>query len=276
MIRKAIIPAAGYGIRNLPITKVIPKELFPIGNRPAIDYVVAEAISAGITEILIVLSRNKNDIMNYFDRSIELETRISANGRNRLLPLIAPTAVHIQYVRQSDPLGLGHAVLLGRSFAAGEPFALLLPDQISLSGSPLTPLISCYEKYRSNVVGLQRVKPELLSNYGVAAANKLSGNVYEIDSIVEKPQADPPSNLALMGRYVLKPHIFDKLLYTRPGIGGEIQLTDALNEACLINRTIGYAYRERWYDTSIEEEYIEVQRRALQIKKASHADFHDR
>ncbi|MDQ0114397.1 UTP--glucose-1-phosphate uridylyltransferase [Paenibacillus harenae] len=266
MIRKAIIPAAGYGIRNLPATKVIPKELFPIGNKPAIDYVVAEAVQAGITDILIVLSRNKTEVMNYFDRSPELEAYLTERQKENLLPLIAPTKLNIQYVSQHEPLGLGHAILLGQSFAAGEPFAIMLPDQISLSRtSILTPLIKCFGQYRANVIGLQTVKQELLSNYGVVSASRLKARTYDIDSIVEKP-LHPPSQLAVIGRYIVKPNIFDKLQQTRPGVNGEIQLTDALNEACLSNRMIGYAYNERWYDTSIEEQYIKLQQRALQLK----------
>ncbi|MGO4542467.1 UTP--glucose-1-phosphate uridylyltransferase [Paenibacillus sp. 2TAB19] len=266
MIRKAIIPAAGYGIRNLPATKVIPKELFPIGNKPAIDYVVAEAVQAGVTDILIVLSRNKTEVMNYFDRSPELESYLIERQKESLLPLIAPTTLRIQYVRQQDPLGLGHAIQLGESFAAGEPFAIMLPDQISLSRtSMLSPLIKCFEQYRTNVIGLQSMKQELLINYGVVSASRIKARTYDIDSIVEKPSV-PPSQLAVMGRYIVKPNIFDKLRQTKPGFNGEIQLTDALNNACQSSRMIGYAYNERWYDTSIEEQYIKLQHRALQLK----------
>lgn len=267
MIRKAIIPAAGYGIRNLPVTKAIPKELFPIGGRPAIDYVVSEAIQAGITDILIILSRNKTAIMNYFDRSIELESFLYSKQRDNLVPTIAPSNVNIQYVRQHDPLGLGHAVQLGQSFAADEPFAVLLPDQISLhKTSLLIPLIRNYEKYRTNVIGLQSVKPELLSNYGVAAAKHIQGRVHEIESIVEKPAHHPPSQLVVMGRYIFKPEIFTLLKQALPGIGGEIQLTDAMNQYGKTGKTIGYVYKERWYDTSIEHDYLKIQQRAYQLK----------
>ncbi|WP_241674559.1 UTP--glucose-1-phosphate uridylyltransferase [Paenibacillus luteus] len=268
LIRKAIIPAAGYGIRNLPITKAIPKELFPIGNRPAIDYVVKEAIDAGITDILIILSRNKTEIMNYFDRSVELESHLYATNKDSLLHKILPSEANIQYIRQYDALGLGHAVLHGQSFAAGEPFAVLLPDQLSLNRtSLLNPLIQNYEKYKTNIIGLQTVAPELLSQYGVASAKQLYSRVYEVDSIVEKPAHHPPSQLAVMGRYILEPGIFELLRKTRPGIGGEIQLTDALNQMGQTRKSIGYVYKERWYDTSIEHDYLKIQQRVYQMNK---------
>lgn len=268
MIRKAIIPAAGYGIRNLPITKAIPKELFPIGNRPAIDYVVKEAVDAGITDILIILSRNKTEIMNYFDRSMELEAHLRTIHKESMLPIIAPAKVNIQYIRQYEALGLGHAVSLGQSFAANEPFAVLLPDQINLyQNSLLLPLIRNYEKHRTNVIGLQSVDPKLLSQYGVASAVQVQRRIYEVASIVEKPAYDPPSQLAVMGRYILEPGILELLKTTKPGIGGEIQLTDALNQMGMTRKAIGYVYKERWYDTSIEHDYLKIQQRAYQLHK---------
>ncbi|GKU79947.1 UTP--glucose-1-phosphate uridylyltransferase [Paenibacillus sp. L3-i20] len=267
MIYRAIIPAAGYGIRNLPVTKSIPKEMFPIGGRPTIEYIVEEAILAGITEILIILSRNKNEIMNYFDRSIELECFLTARGKEHLIPTITPPKVSIQYTRQHEALGLGHAVLMGKSFAGNEPFAVLLPDQVSLQRkSMLIPLIKTYDTYSTNVIGLQHVEPALLKNYGVVAAQRLKNRVFDIESIVEKPKKDPPSNLAIMGRYVLRPEVFEVLKDIAPGQGGEIQLTDALSELCSTSGMLGYAYKERWYDTSIEQDYLKIQKQAYLMK----------
>ncbi|MDQ6421778.1 UTP--glucose-1-phosphate uridylyltransferase [Paenibacillus sp. LHD-117] len=268
MIRKAIIPAAGYGIRNLPVTKSIPKEMFPINGRPTIDYIVEEAILAGIEEILIVLSRNKNDIMNYFDRSIELECFLESRDKEHLIPSITPPKINLQYIRQHEALGLGHAVMLGEAFAGKEPVAVLLPDQVSLQRkSMLLPLIKSYEQYQRSVLGLQRVKPELLSSYGVVSAKELNSRLYSIQSIVEKPKHNPPSDLAIMGRYILKPDVFKWLKETKPGIGDEIQLTDALSKLCKTSGIVGYQYTTRWYDTSIEEDYIEVQQQAYRMKR---------
>ncbi|WP_232242851.1 UTP--glucose-1-phosphate uridylyltransferase [Paenibacillus sp. GSMTC-2017] len=266
MIHRAIIPAAGYGIRNLPVTKSIPKEMFPIAGRPTIEYIVEEAILAGIEEILIVLSRNKNEIMNYFDRSIELECILSARGKDYLIPKITPPKVRIHYIRQHEALGLGHAVLLGQSFAGNEPFAVLLPDQVSLQRtSMLIPLIKTFDNFSTNVIGLQHVKTELLKNYGVVSAKRIKQRVFDIESIVEKPEINPPSNLALMGRYILKSEIFELLKETRPGQGGEIQLTDALSKICSTSGMIGYAYKERWYDTSIDLDYLKIQQQAIHM-----------
>lgn len=268
LIHRAIIPAAGYGVRNLPVTKSIPKEMFPIGGKPTIAYIVEEAALAGIKEILIVLSRKKNEIMNYFDRSIELEWFLSSRGKAHIIPDISPPDVQIHYIRQHEALGLGHAVLQGQSFAGKEPFAVLLPDQVSLMRrSMLVPLIRSYQTYSAHIIGLQQANTEMLQHYGVVSANQLEHRIYSVNAIVEKPKSNPPSNLAIMGRYVLKPEIFDILKDTKPGLGGEIQLTDALSQLCHSSRIIGYEYKERWYDTSLEEDYLKIQQKAYQMKQ---------
>ncbi|MFD0586593.1 UTP--glucose-1-phosphate uridylyltransferase [Paenibacillus sp. GCM10027627] len=268
MIHKAIIPAAGYGVRNLPVTKAIPKEMFPIHGRPTIDYIVEEALLAGIHEILIVLSRSKSSIMNYFDRSIELEWFLAARGKEHLIPAIAPPKARIHYIRQHEALGLGHAVLQGKSFAQGDPFAVLLPDQVSLSRkSMLSPLIRNSLLHSASVLGLQTVPASMLKQYGVVAAQRISNRVHHISGIVEKPAADPPSNLAIMGRYILQPSIFDALEDTVPGIGGEIQLTDALVRICSTSPMIGYEFKEKWYDTSLERDYLRVQQKANEMRR---------
>lgn len=263
MVFKAIIPAAGYGTRNLPATKVVPKELFPISGRPAIDYIVSEAMNAGIREILIILSRNKTEIMNYFDRSIELEWHLTKQNQVQLIEKIEQVNVYIQYIRQPEALGLGHAIQMGKTFAGDDPFVVLLPDQICLAEpSPLLALIKLYEQYKGTVIGLQTVETKLLENYGVAAGKRIEPQIYKLQSIIEKPKTDPPSRHAVMGRYVLTPEIFTLLEQLKADKKGEIQLTDALNAMCNSGKVYGYLFKEQWYDISIEREYINIQRRA--------------
>lgn len=268
MVLKAIIPAAGYGTRNLPITKAIPKEMFPINSRPVIDYIVKEAIDSGIKEILIILSRNKTEIMDYFDRSIELEWFLTKHEKNNLLQAIEPPKVCVQYVRQQEALGLGHAVQLGQTFAGDDPFIVMLPDQLCLKQPPpLRKMIQLYEQYKHPVIGLQTVEEELLRNYGVISGKKIQSGVYRLDSIVEKPKMNPPSQLAVMGRYILTPDIFPALAQLEADSGGELQLTDALNALCQKDEAYGYVFKEKWYDTSIESEYLNAQRHAYKMNK---------
>ncbi|ANY67150.1 hypothetical protein BBD42_12245 [Paenibacillus sp. BIHB 4019] len=268
MVFKAIIPAAGYGTRNLPITKAIPKEMFPINSRPVIDYIVQEAIHAGIKEILIILSRNKTAIMDYFDRSIELEWFLNTHQKSNMLKGIVPPKVSFQYVRQPQALGLGQAVQLGQTFAGDDPFVVLLPDQLCLKQPPpLCKMIKLYEQFKHPVIGLQTVERELLQNYGVISGKQIQAGVYRLDSIVEKPQINPPSHLAVMGRYILTSKIFAALNQLKAENGGELQLTDALNVLIQQDEAYGYVFKEKWYDTSIESEYINAQRCAYKMNK---------
>ncbi|MFF2090011.1 UTP--glucose-1-phosphate uridylyltransferase [Paenibacillus sp. NPDC058174] len=260
MVVKAVIPAAGYGTRNLPITKSIPKEMFPIHDRPVIDYIVSEAIHAGMKEILIILSRNKTEIMNYFDRSIELEWYLANHQKSKLIKEIEPPKVNIQYIRQPEALGLGHAIQMGKSFAGNDPFVVMLPDQLCLhQPPPLVNMIRLYKQYHRPIIGLHSVKQELLQNYGVVSGKPVQNQVYQIDSIIEKPKYNPPSNLAIMGRYILTSDIFAALDQIEKDGAGEIQLTDALNLLCQNNSAYGYVFKEKWYDTSIEREYMKAQ-----------------
>lgn len=269
MVLKAVIPAAGFGTRNLPATKVVPKELFPINGRPAIDYVVSEAMNAGIQEILIILSRNKTEIMNYFDRSIELECHLSKQHQEQHIEKIEPPKVNIQYIRQPEALGLGHAIQLSKSFVGDDPFVVMLPDQVSLTEpSPLLALIKLYEQYKGSIIGLQTVEPKLLQNYGVVAGKRIESQIYKLRTIVEKPKTNPPSRHGIMGRYVLTPEIFTLLEQLKADEKGEIQLTDALNEMCNSSSVHGYLFKEKWYDISIEREYINIQRRAFLRNKS--------
>lgn len=258
MVKKAIIPAAGYGTRNLPITKVVPKELFPIGNKPAINYVVEEAMAAGIEEILIVVSRSKNLIADYFDRSLELEAYLERKQKTKLLDKIKIPKIQIQYTRQPYAKGLGDAILLGKNFVGNEPFAVLLPDEVIFEKETdgLIQLTKLYDENKSSVLGLYKVEKQLLSSYGVVEWENLKKDIVEITSIVEKPVNNPPSDMAVIGRYVFNPSIFSCLEKTKPGVGGEIQLTDAINEMIKSEKIYGVTIHGNRFDISRFEEYL--------------------
>ncbi|MFC0471813.1 UTP--glucose-1-phosphate uridylyltransferase [Halalkalibacter kiskunsagensis] len=261
-IKKAIIPAAGYGTRSLPITKVIPKEMFPINGKPAIDYIVREAITSGIEEILIVVSRNKNMIMDYFDRSLELETFLEKNNKQHLIKKITVPNIHIQFVRQPIAKGLGDAIRLGKPFVNNEPFAVLLPDDIFIENeSSLGKLMNVYQMVNSNVIGVKKVEEDLLKNYGVIDGKQVSDHLHEITNLIEKPQSSPPSNLAVAGRYILHPDIFSYLHRVKPGSGGELQLTDALKDMLKDKPCYGQELLGDRYDIGSDKEYFELLKR---------------
>lgn len=268
MIKKAVIPAAGYGTRNLPITKVLPKEMFPICGRPAIDYIVQEAVEAGIEEILIILSRSKTMIMDYFDRSVELETYLIQSNKSELLPLLNQPKVHIQYIRQSDAKGLGDAICLAERFVGNEPFAVLLPDQLFINEpkNALTKLIDSYNQYKENIIGVKSVKEENLKLYGVIEGTKLSEGLYTITNIIEKPQVAPPSNLAVMGRYIFTPNLFPFLHQTSQGAGNEIQLTDAIQDMLGTYVCKAQVLEMDCYDLGKEEEYMALLNYMFKLK----------
>ncbi|RFB18197.1 UTP--glucose-1-phosphate uridylyltransferase [Bacillus sp. HNG] len=261
MIKKAIIPAAGFGTRGLPITKVLPKEMLPIGGRPAIDYIVEEAVKAGIEQILMIVSRTKNIIVDYYDRSLELETFLEQQNKQHLLDTIKVPNIKIYYTRQYYPKGLGHAVSLAKDFVGNEPFAILLPDEIYLSKekNPLEELIDFYKNYKKNVIALQKVEEEHLKSYGVVKIEKREkGRLYKIYDIVEKPKKDPPSNLAVTGRYILKPNIFTFLDRTIPGVESEVQLTDAIKLMLQEEPAYGLEVDSERFDIGKEAEYINL------------------
>jgi UTP--glucose-1-phosphate uridylyltransferase len=232
-VRKAVIPAAGLGTRFLPATKSSPKEMLPVVDKPAIQYVVEEAVRAGLTDVLIITGRNKRAVEDHFDRNFELEHFLEAAGKTELLEQVRHSSdlADIHYVRQKDPLGLGHAVAAARHHVGDEPFAVLLADDIMVDdASLLRSMIGIYEAKGMSSVALQEVTPEEISSYGCAApaADPVDG-VIEIARIVEKPKReDAPSNLAVIGRYVFTPQLFDALERITPGAGGELQLTDAI------------------------------------------------
>ncbi|MDG4656629.1 UTP--glucose-1-phosphate uridylyltransferase [Ectobacillus antri] len=258
MVKKAVIPAAGYGTRNLPITKVLPKEMFPIAGRPAIDYIVREAVEAGIEEIFIIISRSKNMIMDYFDRSLELEVFLQQSQKSHLLPLLQFPKVNIQFMRQSYAKGLGDAVRLAEKFVGNEPFAVLLPDQIFINetANTLQHIIATYEQHKGDVVGVKAVAQEDLKLYGVIQGTQLSEGLYNVTDIIEKPQSNPPSNLAVIGRYIFTPQIFSYLNKTGLGVGNEIQLTDAIKQMISGYTVKAKVLESECYDLGKEEEYM--------------------
>jgi UTP--glucose-1-phosphate uridylyltransferase len=231
-IRKAIIPAAGLGTRFLPATKAQPKEMLPIVDKPAIQYIVEEAMAAGIEDIMIVTGRNKRAIEDHFDKSVELEMILEGKGNFELLKLVQTVSnlADVHYIRQKEPLGLGHAVLCARKFIGNEPFAVLLGDDIIQAEPPfLKQMIDLYEQSRSSVIAVQEVPWDEVNKYGIVSPSAETARYRYIEDLIEKPErAHAPSNLAIIGRYIIQPEIFDILESCEPGRGGEIQLTDAL------------------------------------------------
>ncbi len=237
-VKKAIIPAAGLGTRFLPATKAMPKEMLPIVDKPTIQYIIEEAIESGIEDIIIVTGKGKRAIEDHFDHSFELEQNLFERGKFELLEEVQKSSklVDIHYIRQKEPKGLGHAIWCARKFIGKEPFAVLLGDDIVEAETPcLQQMIGQYERYNASILGVQTVKEAEVSRYGIVDGSQIGERFYKVNSLVEKPkQEDAPSNLAIMGRYILNPMIFDILSNQAPGAGGEIQLTDALKE--LLNR----------------------------------------
>ena len=264
-IRKAIIPAAGLGTRFLPATKAQPKEMLPIVDKPAIQYIVEEAISSGIEDIIIVTGRNKRAIEDHFDKSVELEATLEGKGNRELLKIVQDISnlADIHYIRQKEPLGLGHAVLCARKFIGDEPFAVLLGDDIIDSDPPcLKRMIDLYETHETSVVAVQTVPWEDVNKYGIvspAAFSDLEGGNVRIADLVEKPDRNAaPSNLAVIGRYIIEPEIFPLLEDCQPGRGGEIQLTDALRLLNAKKPMIAYGIEGKRYDIGDKFGYIEA------------------
>jgi len=243
-VKKAIIPAAGLGTRFLPATKAQPKEMLPIVDKPTIQYIIEEAVASGIEEILIITGRNKKCIEDHFDKSIELELELEKAGKSDLLELVRGISdmVDIHYIRQKEPRGLGHAIYCARTFVGNEPFAVLLGDDVVDSETPcLKQLIDCFGEYKTTILGVQTVAKENVSKYGIVDGIHIEDKVYKVKDLVEKPSIEEaPSNVAILGRYIITPEIFNILGNTKPGKNGEIQLTDALKT--LISKEAMYAY----------------------------------
>ena len=259
---KAVIPAAGFGTRFLPATKAQPKEMLPVFDKPTIQYVIEEAVSSGIDDILIVTGKNKRSIEDHFDKSFELEYTLKRDGKNKYLRQVQDITdlADICYIRQKEQKGLGDAIYCARKHMGSEPFAVMLGDTITDGRVPCTKqLIDVYNKYEKSAISLEEVPCEKVERYGIIKGEEVEDNVYKINRLVEKPKVeDAPSNLAIMGRYVLTPDIFDKIEETEPGVGGEIQLTDALSRLDAIygntfeGKTYDIGNRLEWLKTSIE------------------------
>ncbi|MCX7885446.1 MAG: UTP--glucose-1-phosphate uridylyltransferase GalU [Caloramator sp.] len=251
-VRKAIIPAAGLGTRFLPATKAQPKEMLPIVDKPTIQYIIEEAIASGIEEILIITGRNKRAIEDHFDKSVELEMELKSKHKEELLKEVEyiSNLAQIYYIRQKEPKGLGHAIYCAKTFVGNEPFAVMLGDDVVDNEEPcLKQLIDVYNEYKTTILGVQEVPLEDVNKYGIVKGMHIEDGVYKVKDLVEKPDIDKaPSNIAILGRYIITHNIFDVLEYTKPGKGGEIQLTDALKE--LLNKEAMYAYtfKGRRYD----------------------------
>jgi UTP--glucose-1-phosphate uridylyltransferase len=260
-IRKAVIPAAGLGTRFLPATKAVPKEMLPVVDTPAIQYVVEEAVRAGLTDVLMVTGRGKRPLEDHFDRNVELEHALEAKGETERLERVhaATDLAQVHYVRQGDPRGLGHAVLVAEAHVGDEPFAVLLGDDLVDPRDPLLSLmLEVQQREGGSVVALMEVPKEQISLYGCAAVSG-HDDVVAVTGLVEKPSVDEaPSNLAVIGRYVLSPTVFEVLHRTKPGRGGEIQLTDALQELISLEPVHGVVFRGRRYDTGDRLDYLKT------------------
>lgn len=261
-VRKAIIPAAGLGTRFLPATKAQAKEMLPIVDKPTLQFIIEEAVESGIEEILIVTGRNKQSIENHFDRSVELEYTLEARGKLDLLEEVRKISdlANIHYIRQKEPKGLGHAIYCAKSFIGNEPFAVLLGDDIVQNGKPcLKQMIDVYNEYKTSILGVQKVPDKDVNKYGIVDGMYIEDRVYKVKGLVEKPSIeDAPSNIAILGRYIINPAIFDILEHTKPGKGGEIQLTDALKELAQHEAMYAYDFQGRRYDVGDKQGFIEA------------------
>ena len=244
-IKKAVIPAAGLGTRFLPVTKAQPKEMLPIVDKPTIQYIIEEAVASGIEEILIITGRNKKCIEDHFDKSVELELELEKSGKKEMLKLVREISdmVDIHYIRQKEPKGLGHAISCAKTFVGNEPFAVLLGDDLVYNEEKpcLKQLMDCYSEYGTSILGVQTVDGKDVDKYGIIKGIHIEGRVHKVRGLIEKPAVEEaPSNIAILGRYIITPQIFKVLEETKPGRGGEIQLTDALSK--LIDKEAIYAY----------------------------------
>ena len=261
-VRKAIIPAAGLGTRFLPATKALPKEMLPIVDKPTMQYIIEEAVASGIEEILIITGRNKKSIEDHFDKSVELELELENKHKDGLLKQVREISnlVDIHFIRQKEPKGLGHAINCARAFVGNEPFAVMLGDDIVDAKTPcLKQLMDCFEEKEATIVGVQEVAKENVDKYGIVDGVKINDRVYKVNNLVEKPGVDvAPSNVAILGRYIITPEIFDILDNTLPGKGGEIQLTDALKTLISKQDMYAYIFEGRRYDVGDKLGFLEA------------------
>lgn len=251
-VKKAIIPAAGLGTRFLPATKAQPKEMLPIVDKPTIQYIIEEAVASGIEEILIITGRNKKSIEDHFDRSVELEMELEKAHKDKLLEIVKDISemVDIHYIRQKEPRGLGHAIHCAKTFVGNEPFAVLLGDDVVDSEKPcLKQLMDCFDEYKTSILGVQSVPKEDVSKYGIVDGIHIENRVYKVKDLIEKPnEEEAPTDVAILGRYIITPQIFEILENTAPGKGNEIQLTDALKTLISQEAMYAYEFEGRRYD----------------------------
>ena len=262
-IRKAIIPAAGLGTRFLPATKAQPKEMLPIVDKPTLQYIIEECVASGIEEILIITGRNKKSIEDHFDRSVELEMELEKAGKQEMLEMVREISdmVNVHFIRQKQPRGLGHAILCAKTFVGNEPFAVLLGDDVVYNEQKpcLKQLIDCYGEYKTSVLGVQTVEPQDVNKYGIVGGLHIEDRVYKVKELVEKPYVEEsPSNVAILGRYVITPKIFEILENTAPGKGNEIQLTDALLKLIEHEAMYAYDFEGRRYDVGDKLGFLEA------------------
>ncbi|MCZ6489952.1 MAG: UTP--glucose-1-phosphate uridylyltransferase GalU [Acidobacteria bacterium] len=266
-VRKAVFPAAGLGTRFLPATKAQPKEMLPLVDKPLIQYVIEEAVDSGIESVIIITGRGKNAIEDHFDVSYELENLLSEQGKQALLETVQKVSnlAHISYVRQEKALGLGHAVLMARELVGDEPFAVMLGDDIIHAQTPcLRQMLDVYEAYSAPIVAIEEIPLESISQYGVISGKPVDYNgtrdrLYKLDGLVEKPPKEAaPSNLAIIGRYILEPEIFEVLAATQAGAGGEIQLTDGLRTLLQQKGIYGWRFEGKRYDTGNKLGFLEA------------------
>jgi UTP--glucose-1-phosphate uridylyltransferase len=262
-ITKAVFPVAGLGSRFLPVTKASPKEMLPIVDKPLIQYAVEEAIAAGITDMIFVTGRSKRAIEDHFDKAYELETELELRGKTQMLQVlrdILPSHINCVYIRQAEALGLGHAVLCAKPVLNDAPFAVILADDlIDAAPGALAQMVKVYEQHASSVIAVEQVARNETAYYGIVDAQEISSGLLKINSIVEKPEPTvAPSNIAVVGRYILTPHVLSCLEKVQPGKGGEIQLTDGI--AALIQReqVLAYQYQGRRYDCGSKLGYVQA------------------
>jgi UTP--glucose-1-phosphate uridylyltransferase len=261
-VRKAVIPAAGLGTRFLPATKAQPKEMICIVDKPAIQYIVEEALASGIEEILIIIGRNKESIANHFDQTPELDYNLASKNKTELLEISKGLSemANIHFVRQKEAKGLGHAVLCAKAFVGDEPFAVLLGDDIVTGETPaLKQLIDAHEKYNASVLGVQTVAKDQVDKYGIVDGQMVADRTYEVNRLIEKPAIEEaPSNVAALGRYVLTPEIFECLERTPRGKGDEIQLTDGMDLLRETQKIMAYDFTGKRYDTGDKLGYLKA------------------
>jgi UTP--glucose-1-phosphate uridylyltransferase len=257
---KVVIPAAGLGIRFLPATKAQPKEMLPVVDKPAIQYVVEEAVASGMTDIIMITGRGKRAIEDHFDKSYELEHKLRESGNSEALAEVQKIAsmADIFYIRQKEQLGLGHAILCAKKHVGNEPFAVMLGDDIVVNERPcIGQLVEAFEQVKSSVVGVEQVPKSRIQRYGVIKGKRFKDDLYKVEDLVEKPTPEEaPSDLAIIGRYVFQPEIFSFLEKIGPGKGGEYQLTDAMRLLCRKNGLYGLKFKGRRYDIGSKADWV--------------------